>query len=161
MATGPAHERVEIAIPLEQDEDGFPPMANEYLWAEPLADGNYRLASVPWFARPLAVDDVVRATRDDDGGLRFVERLHWAGHLTIRVAPNPDGPAPEDLQPLIDAFATVGVRGEGAMPAYPIVALDIPPDADLPAIKALLLEGEAEGRWYFEEGCVGNAWIAL
>jgi hypothetical protein len=152
---------VEIAIPLEQDEDGFPPMANEYLWAEPLEDGNYRLASVPWFARPLAVDDVVRATVGPDGGLRFVERLHWAGHLTIRVAPNPDGPAPEDLPPLLDAFAAVGVRGEGAMPAYPIVALDIPPDADLPTIKAVLLEGEAAGRWFFEEGCVGNAWLAI
>jgi hypothetical protein len=77
------------------------------------------------------------------------------------VAPNPEGPAPDDLQPLIDAFAAIGVHGEGAQPAFPIVALDIPPGADLARIEALLVEGEEAGRWYFEEGCVSNAWVAI
>ena len=161
MAHERGQDRVEIAIPLEHDDEGWPPLANEHLWAERLEDGNYRLDSVPWFAPALALDDVVRATVDAEGRLRFVERLHWAGHLTVRVAPNPEAPAPDDLQPLVEAFAAIGVRGEGAQPAFPIVALDIPPGADLARIKALLVEGEEAGRWYFEEGCVSNAWVAI
>lgn len=39
-----------------------------------------------------------------------------------------------------------------------IVALDIGPDAPLALIKSLLAEGEADGRWYYEEGCVTEQW---
>lgn len=40
-----------------------------------------------------------------------------------------------------------------------IVALDIPPEADLRAVKELLRTGEADGRWDYEEGCVTEAWL--
>lgn len=65
------------------------------------------------------------------------------------------------LQAVLDAFEPLGVSGEGAEPAYPILALDVPPDADWAAIKQLLHEGEADGRWSHEEGCVSDVWIAL
>ncbi|MEE1784485.1 hypothetical protein PUR71_16475 [Streptomyces sp. SP17BM10] len=41
------------------------------------------------------------------------------------------------------------------------VALDVPPTPDLPAVRALLEHGDAEGRWDREEGCVTTAWAAL
>jgi hypothetical protein len=52
------------------------------------------------------------------------------------------------------------VTGEGAG-VYPIVALTIEPDRDLPAIKALLVRGQDEGWWDYEEGCVSHEWQAL
>ncbi|MFD7003025.1 DUF4265 domain-containing protein [Streptomyces mirabilis] len=39
-----------------------------------------------------------------------------------------------------------------------MVALDVPPDADLPRIRKLLEHGEGEGWWHWEEGCVTAAW---
>ena len=41
-----------------------------------------------------------------------------------------------------------------------MVALDIGPDASLPSIKSLLVSGEADGLWYYEEGCITDDWRA-
>jgi len=43
-----------------------------------------------------------------------------------------------------------------ALPAFKLVALDIPPDADLAAITRLLREGEVDGRWGYDEGCIDD-----
>ena len=58
-------------------------------------------------------------------------------------------------------LAPLGVTGEGADPAYPLVALDIGPGIDRAAAKRLLVEGQADGRWYYDEGCVDDEWRAL
>ena len=42
-----------------------------------------------------------------------------------------------------------------------MVALDVPPDVDLAAVKRLLREGTHAGWWEYEEGCIGDAWLAV
>jgi hypothetical protein len=42
-------------------EDGWPPVGSERVWAHHLGGDRYRIANAPWFARDLAVGDVVRA----------------------------------------------------------------------------------------------------
>jgi hypothetical protein len=39
-----------------------------------------------------------------------------------------------------------------------MIALSVPPVVDAPAIKWLLREGKAAGRWEYEESCVGAKW---
>ncbi|MFF2502428.1 DUF4265 domain-containing protein [Streptomyces sp. NPDC058067] len=39
-----------------------------------------------------------------------------------------------------------------------MVALDVPPETDLPRIRKVLKRGAAEGWWHWEEGCVTAAW---
>lgn len=39
-----------------------------------------------------------------------------------------------------------------------MVALNVPVDADLAGVKALLLRGTDEGWWHFEVGCGTDAW---
>ncbi len=41
-----------------------------------------------------------------------------------------------------------------------MVARDVPPDVDLAAAKRLLREGERDGWCEYEEGCIGDAWLA-
>ncbi|MFB7049639.1 hypothetical protein ACFCX7_26280 [Streptomyces microflavus] len=41
-----------------------------------------------------------------------------------------------------------------------MVALDVPPDAELPRIRKLLEHGEARGWWRWEEGSVTAVWRA-
>ncbi len=53
----------------------------------------------------------------------------------------------------------VGVESIG--PPEWLIALDIPADADLAAIKNLLREGASAQRWTFEEACVGVRWDAV
>jgi hypothetical protein len=121
----------------------------------------YELDNVPWFARGVAFGDSVRAEPDEDDVLWVQERLSWSGRYTARVIPLGDEPAAEQLQMIVDAFSPLGADCEGALPAFKLVALDIPPTARLAEIKALLREGEAGGRWGSEEGCVDARWTAL
>jgi Domain of unknown function (DUF4265) len=65
------------------------------------------------------------------------------------------------LRHVIEVFSALGAECEGALPAFKLVALDIPPTASFREIKTLLMEGRAAGRWENEEGCIDEAWIAL
>lgn len=150
---------VKIRFKLVVDEEGWPPVVSEGLWAEPMGDGRYRIDNTPWFVPNLAADDIVMAD-DRDGKLWATGRVQWSGRLTLRVIPFPEGPLRGDRRAVLDSFAPLGVTGEG-VEQYGIVALDVPADADLHAIKTLLLAGGADGRWDYEEGCVSDRWIDL
>ncbi|MEH0984688.1 DUF4265 domain-containing protein [Micromonospora sp. CPCC 205556] len=57
-----------------------------------------------------------------------------------------------------DRLGLFGLGGESFSEDLPLVALNVPADADFPRLKAVLLQGEAEGWWQFEEACVTDAW---
>jgi Domain of unknown function (DUF4265) len=158
MSEYDSQHRVKVRFKLDIDEDGWPPAESEGLWAEPLSDDTYRVDNTPWFVRNLATGDVVRALAGSDGVLWAIERVTWSGHCTIRVIPRASGPLLGDRQAVLDAFIPFGVTGEG-IEQYGMVALDVPPEADARKVKALLVAGENDGRWHFEEGCVGDAWV--
>ena len=148
---------VKVRFKLTRDEGGWPPVESEGVWAEPLGDDAYRIDNTPWFVLGIAADDVVSALAGSDGVLWATGKLRSSGRLTIRVIPRADGPMAGDLEAVLSAFRAFGVSGEGAS-QWSIVALDVAPDADLPAVKGLLIAGEADGRWDFEEGSIDNAW---
>jgi hypothetical protein len=152
---------VKVHFALDQDEDGWPPVASEGLWARPIGPHEYELENVPWFARNVAYGDRWIAERDTDGLLWCRDRIAWSGRYTIRVIPLRDGALEGSLQEVIDRFSCLGADCEGALPAYGIVALDIPPDAALAEIKALLRDGTERGWWEYEEGCIDDRWLAL
>lgn len=67
-------------------------------------------------------------------------------------------PAPNEWHPvcvreLVPTSARELVRRQ-------MVALDVPPQADLPKIRELLEHGETKEWWHWEEGCVTAAWEA-
>lgn len=157
MAGGAEYVRVRFL--LVADADGWPPVTSEGLWAEPLGDDEFRIDNTPWFVRNLAADDVVRALAGSDDVLWAVEKVRWSGRMTVRVIPRQDGPLEGSLHAVLDSFAAYGVLGEGTE-QYRMVALDIPPECDVRAVKSLLYNGETDGRWYFEEGCISDSWRA-
>jgi hypothetical protein len=156
----PAHSgSVKVCFELEREDD-WPPVRTENLWARPVGDG-YELENIPWFARGVALGDRVRAERDGEGVLTVREKIAWSGRYTIRLIPTGDGPAREQIQEIVAAFSLLGADCEGGLPGFRIVALNVPPTARLSEIKALLREGEADGRWGWEEGCVDDRWLEL
>jgi hypothetical protein len=152
---------VRVRFQLEQDDDGWPPARSEGLWAEPLGNDHYRIDNTPWFVRSLAAEDVVEAHADDDGTLWASRVVRHSGRMTVRVIPYRRGPLRGQVDPVLEAFAELGVAGEGAGPRWHVVALDIPPDADHRAILARLRAGAVDGSWAYEEGCVTDEWLAL
>lgn len=161
MRTQPAvpESYVKVWFSLEQDEDGWPPAGSEGLWAERVSDDVVRIDNSPWFVRGVACGDLVRITRESDGTLWAVEGLRPSERCTIRIIPFQEGALAGSLQAALDAFAPVGVTGEG-IEQFGMVALDVPPDADLAAIQRLLRQGSDDGWWDYEEACVTDAWLA-
>ncbi|MBO1752567.1 DUF4265 domain-containing protein [Actinotalea sp. BY-33] len=152
---------VRVRFPLERDDFGWPPAESEALWARPVGAAAFRLDNTPWFVRGVAADDVVEARPDEDGVLWFVQLLERGGRVVVRVIPRHDGPLRGDRQAVVDAFVPHGVSGEGMATPISMVALDIGPEGPLAAIKGLLDDGEADGRWHYEEGCVTERWLRL
>jgi hypothetical protein len=153
-------DRVKVRFRLVQDED-WPPVESEGLWAEPLGGDRFRIDSVPWFVPNLAAEDIVEALAGSDDVLWAIRKIAHSGRLVVRVIPFRNGPLNGNLQAVLDVFAGLGVSGEGAGPAYQLVALDIAPDADLLAIVNRLRQGRDDGSWDYDEGCVTEAWLAL
>ena len=151
-------ELTHVVFPLNVDDAGWPPVSSERVWAKSVGLELFRLVNVPWFALGVAEGDVVRAVAvEADTWPVFVETVEWSGNCTLRVIPFRGGPLGGDQQAVLDLFLPLGVTGEGAG-IYPIVALTVPPNSDLTAVKALLREGVADGRWDVEEGCIDDRW---
>ncbi|MFJ6494590.1 DUF4265 domain-containing protein [Streptomyces virginiae] len=62
-------------------------------------------------------------------------------------------------QSVLEVFHRLGTTGEG-VERFGMVALDVPPQADLLKIRELLEHGETKEWWHWEEGCVTAAWEA-
>ncbi len=152
---------VHVVFELEVDDEGWPPVSGERVWAEPLGSDSYRIENTPWFVRNIAADDIVRAVPSNDTSWPvYVKKIRWGGNYAIRIIPFRTGRLAGSLQAVLELCAAHGAYGEGAG-TYPIVALTIPPEADITRLRALLKQGQAEGWWDYEEGCVDNAWLAL
>jgi len=54
------------------------------MWTVPVGSDAYRLDDVPFFARGVSSDDIVRAKRED-GVLFFAGLVEAGGHSTVRV----------------------------------------------------------------------------
>ena len=141
--------------------DGWPPVGTESLWARSLGPDRFELRNVPWFARGYAFGDAVRTIPSEGGEPVVVQQLEWSGRYTVRVIPLGERSGGEAVGEIVQRFSALGAECEGALPAYRLVALDIPPTAHLGRIKALLVDGEANGEWGYDEGCVDDRWRAL
>lgn len=154
-----AEPTAHVVFELETDEDGWPPVGAERVWASHLGGDRYRIDNVPWFVRDLAVGDVVRAQApDSDSHLVFIEIVERSDHATVRLACFRSGPLEGDLARALEPFTTLGVYGEGA-PQYGLLALDIEPTAPLAAVVSTLRAGVADGSWEYEEGRITQEWI--
>ncbi|WP_037599663.1 DUF4265 domain-containing protein [Streptacidiphilus rugosus] len=148
---------VKVHFRLEVDEDGCPPASVESLWAVDLGDGTVRLDDTPWFVRGVASDDIIRVEVDEDGVRWTGETVLASENCTIRLIVRKDGGSEAARQTVLETFHRLGTTGEG-IEQFRMVALDVPPTANLPKIRRLLDHGETKGWWHWEEGCVTAAW---
>jgi len=135
---------VRIRVPLEPAPGATGP-ADDWLWAEPLGSGRYRIESCPFFAYGISRDDVVRA--DESAGEeapRLEDVIEKCGHRTLRLALDPaieitDGA----IQGLLERLLELGCTHETLRPK--LIALDVPREVDV-AVVAELLQSLADDR---------------
>lgn len=141
--------------------EGWLPCDREGLWADRVGEDTARLVNVPFLQDGVAEGEIVRFVTDAEG-------LHWAtgrvkasGNCTVRVLPVPDGPLGPSARAVHEKLAPFGLGGEAFSRDFPLVALTVPPDADLPGIKEFLDRGQDEGWWHYEVPCATDAWSAI
>jgi hypothetical protein len=145
---------VKIIVPLEQDEDGYPPVGSERLWARQVGEGRYQIENIPFFARELAWGDIVSAGSEegaDEDVLRYQQVLHSSGHSTFRILVHDESQVPEVCR-LLEQMGCSAERSH--LPR--LVAIDIPPTVSLATVREALAPDRAKERWDYEEACIGQ-----
>ena len=146
-------ELVKITFHLPE-EDQTDSVKSEGMWAFDLGDGRYRLDNVPFFLYGVSIEDIVSAELVD-GILVFREIVSRGGHSTYRIyMKGPDRARAAGLEERLAEIKALGASLERANRV--LIAIDIPPEADIFAIYKLLEAGEDATLWTFDEGHVGH-----
>lgn len=133
---------VRIRVPLEPNPEAPGPV-DDWVWAEPLGSGRYRVESCPFFAYGISRDDVVRAL-DGGGeeGPRLEDVVEKSGHRTLRMALDSRVDLGDTMvQGLLERLLEIGCTHETLRPK--LVAIDLPGAVDV-AIVAELLQALAD-----------------
>jgi len=126
--------------------------ATESVWAERMDQRCFRLRNVPFYAFGVSVEDVVVA-QPIGHIFEFESVSHRGGHSTYRIITKKTA-RPEDFQQKWQRLEHLGCtyeQGPGQL-----MAVDVPPRANIYEVYSLLEEGERDGIWDFEEGHCGH-----
>ncbi|WP_242337574.1 MULTISPECIES: DUF4265 domain-containing protein [unclassified Anaeromyxobacter] len=146
---------IRIRVPLERsDGEAGPP--DDWLWAEPLGAGRYRVESCPFFAYGISRDDVVLAATEGEGGgavdedaPRLDDVVEKCGHRTLRLALDPGAElSDEGVQTFLERLLEHGCTHEALRPK--LVAVDVPPEVDVARVAEVLQDRANEGLLVWE-----------
>jgi hypothetical protein len=154
MHDSTADQRVKVSFALHRDAHGYPPADWEHLWARPVDENRVELDNIPFFVRGVSCGDMVAITRDGDR-LLFDHVVESSGHRTLRaiVFRRAAGGFDRTLKSLRRQLKQRGCTTEVG-PSPGLIAIDVPPAADLNEVLQLLADGERQGLWEYEEAVI-------
>lgn len=123
----------------------------ETVWCIDLGNGLFKLDNVPFYARDVAVGDVVRAA-SADGGLVAVEVVRRGGHSTYRIITLDPTLGQEQFLERWRPLDALGCSFEGN--GSGLFAIDVPACVNLERLRQLLDVGVDDGVWDYEEACL-------
>lgn len=110
-----------------------------------------RLLNVPFFARGIAYGDLIHARPDHDRRELVFERLNGeSGHSAVRVAMIREG-ARRDVE---ERLREAGCLWETTAQFPSLLAVDVPPEADYPALRDWLKALKRDGFIGFRESAI-------
>jgi hypothetical protein len=136
----------EVYVKLERDKLGYPPKDWEQLKAEPTdREDQYRLKSIPFYARGLAYEDEVRVNTSLEGYYPAIETVvKRSGYSTMRLWLKDE----DNREALIDRLTEHGCllefNGRMAAVAVPRGVFDV--------ISDYICDEKDRGRWDAEDG---------
>ena len=127
-------------------------VGTESVWAEPLGGDRYRIRNSPFYAYGFSFLDVVHAHSGlDDAPFPIVtEPIVRSGHSTYRLVLKAAVDQNEQFQRAWAPLQAAGCSFEAS--GDRLLAVDVPPQADIFTVYRLLEEGENAGVWGFQEG---------
>lgn len=148
------NRKVKIAFQLEQDRDGFPPIAVELLNATQLEKDLFRLENAPFFAREHSYGDTVRASPTDiEGQYLFESDVETSSFTSIAIILL-DGEMNTFLMDLFRGHHCVIEYGEFG--SHRMLAVAVPATDDYAALRRQLMALEEQGKLSFAELAVSE-----
>lgn len=139
-------EPVKVHFRLAQDEDGYPPVSVESVWATPTdAPNEFVLDNVPFFVPNATLGDRVSAAAGE-GGYWFQEVVQRSDNSLVRIVFFDDA----QRQRVTNDLEGMGCSTE-YLRAHSILAVDVPASASLVAIQSYLQQEAAADHLDYEE----------
>ena len=146
-----AQGAVEIWFPVEQDSLGYPESQKwEQLWSR-LTDRGFQINNIPFFAKGVALGDIVAASRTDQGWLCFDRVVTASGNSTFRVWL--DQGICEKAEEILKELRNLG--GEAEITLTRLVAISAGPLVEQQLWQYLQV-GVHKGYWELEVGSSPN-----
>jgi hypothetical protein len=144
-------DQVKVFFHLNQDEDGYPEVSVESVWAKPTGCADeYIVDNIPFFIREATIGDTLKVIKED-GVLWFDSLLRGSGNSLIRVV------FFEDLskEKVNEKLNAMGCSTEYSKD-HNLLAVNIPAEVNLPDVQAYLQSESDLGRIDFEEPILGQ-----
>lgn len=138
--------RRKIWFELQQDEDGYPPVGTETVWAIHRGENQYEIDNIPFFEKEATLGDVVETVEDSDGLLSYKAMVKRSGNSLIRVVYYDT----TDPGQLLKGLKDLGCLTELDKPHH-LIAVNVSPEVELESIQAFLRRGLEQGLWGYEE----------
>jgi hypothetical protein len=106
-----------------------PAIGYENLWAQPLGEGRYRLANIPFFVYDITKHDIVGATHNERGELSFLAVLERSGSRTLRARSEELIGRPVIRSEIVACLKEMGCAVE--IHRDRLLAIDLPPVVNL------------------------------
>lgn len=137
---------VKVFFQLQPDEDGWPPISVESVWAKASdCENEYVIDNVPFFAHDATIGDTVQVRKED--GIRCFEKVvKRSGNSLIRIIVD-DLISIEEVK---NRLAALGCDMELAEP-HRLLAVSIPPSVKLSDVQEYLRTQARAGVLDFEE----------
>ncbi|SCZ58427.1 protein of unknown function [Epibacterium ulvae] len=110
-----------------------------------------------FFAKGVSFEDIVE-TQLIDGRNTFVKTITRSGHSTYRIVTVANC-IPEAFERFWRPLQNAGCLFESGDFGFVLYSVDVPANADISLVYALLEEGERNGIWDFEEAHFGHSVI--
>jgi hypothetical protein len=148
----PGSNKVKIAFRFYSDI--LDQEAIERMWARVIDErlGLYKLESIPFYAKSLAVGDTIVAVyNEEEKALTFQNIIKFSGHSTVQVVILDKSVNTEAIRTV---FHELGCGSEKQFERY--FSLDIPPGISYHIVRDKLCEMEAGGMISYAEACVSD-----
>ena len=141
-------------VSFELEPDAWHGQSVESMWATKLDDHLYKIENSPFFVKGIAFEDVVK-TKLLDGMISFVKTAISSGGSTYRILCK-ECTDETQFELFWKPLEVVGCKYEQGDFGYRMYSVDVPKQANIQQVFALLQDGISNDIWDFEEGHCGH-----
>ena len=149
----PDEDRVRVLFSITPDEDGYPPVRVEGLWARRQTNGNIVLDNIPFYAMGVGAGDEVSVKLSPGNKAIWFDSIVKSGGTSVFRIFSKDIHALDQIKMPLLALGCPSEVDE----KMGLIAFEVPSGSDIAPVLDFLMSGQSEDRFDFEEGVLRHA----